>query len=103
MHRISIDDPIQTLTARICRNEHLEELFLEYLRISASMKKLKKVPLSLTHQKSLELVSQLALDAFLTEANKRYPIQELNGQIPELIKSVSTTLSKKFSLKEYFS
>ncbi|MBE0646357.1 MAG: hypothetical protein IH596_01085 [Bacteroidales bacterium] len=103
MHKLSLENPIPSLTAGICRNQHLEGLFLEYLRIGASIDHLKGVQLSPKHIRSLHILRQIALDAFLVEANRRYPIQELNGQIPELIHSVSHLLTKRFRLEEYFS
>ncbi|MFH1297211.1 MAG: hypothetical protein ABIJ04_08070 [Bacteroidota bacterium] len=64
---------------------------------------LKPVALSTRHQRSLDLVRQFALDAFLVETNKSFPVQELNGQIPDLIDSISVVLRKKYRLEKYFS
>ena len=102
MHRFSQKDQIPDLAARICHDEHLESLFLEYLRLSSSMELLKSFSIFPKYKKSLALVCQLALDAFLVESNGKFPIQQLNGQLSALIQEITILLQKRYRLEEYF-
>ena len=93
---------ISKLAEKISRDEHLEELFLTYILINSSIKDLRNYHISIETKNSLLLFKQATLDTFLVEADKRYSIQQLNGEIPELIACITQQLNKSYNLEEYF-
>ena len=93
---------ISKLAEKISRDEHLEELFLTYILINSSIKDLRNYHISIETKNSLLLFKQATLDTFLVEADKRYSIQQLNEEIPELITCITQQLNKSYNLEEYF-
>ena len=102
MHEIRSSNLTPDLIERIFRDKHLEGLFLDYLRISSSARDLKKYRISTKETKSLELIKQVALDAFLVETDRKYKIRRFNGHIPELLDFMTIRVSKKYRLDQYF-
>ena len=93
---------ISELTEKISKDKYLEDLFLKYILINSSIKDLRNYHISIESKNSMLLFKQVALDSFLVEANKRYLIEQLNGEIPELISCITQQLNKKYRLEEYF-
>ena len=102
MHETLSNTTITKLAEKISRDKHLEELFLTYILINSSIKDLRNYHISIETKNSLLLFKQATLDTFLVEADKRYSIQQLNGEIPELIACITQHLNKKYRLDLYF-
>lgn len=90
------------LATQVCRNEHLESIFLDYLRYCATKRNLGEILQNEENIQALDFLIDASLALFLNEACKRLPIEQLNGQKQEFLEETSQMINKKYRLEFYF-
>ena len=93
---------LKKIAAAACDNPHLEDLFLDYLRLCATEKEMRSIHLSYQTRLSLTLITRCALDAFLVETSRSLPIESLNGQMDDFLDEMKQRVYKKYHLNRYF-
>jgi hypothetical protein len=97
-----ITPDIKRMASRICRNEHLESIYLDYLRFCATKKSMKKMIQSEEILESIDTLIETSLSLFLHEACKMLPIEQLNGEKKAFLEEVTRNINDKYRLHHYF-